>query len=144
MLHLIRDLRLKRLSWQAIVDVLKAEHGVQINYRSVQAFFKRWVKRKALPMGWEIAPKPTLESANRPSLRQAPAELRQIREKEKGHRMANQRRSKPNHTMTGLVIGDHTCVSDLQNLIKKVAHPTAAPLKNASAISHQSLERATP
>jgi hypothetical protein len=31
-----------------------------------------------------------------------------------------------------------------QNLIKKVAHPTAAPLKNASAISHQSLERATP
>ena len=82
--NLIRDLRLKRLSWQAIVDVLEAEHGVQINYRSVQAFFKRWVKRKALPLGWEIAPKPTLESTNRPSLKQAPAELRQIREKEKG------------------------------------------------------------
>ena len=82
--NLIRDLRLKRLSWQAIVDVLKAEHGVQINYRSVQAFFKRWVKRKALPLGWEIVPKPTLESINRPSLKQAPAELRQIREKEKG------------------------------------------------------------
>jgi hypothetical protein len=31
-----------------------------------------------------------------------------------------------------------------QNLIKKVAHPTAAPLKNASAISHQSFERPTP
>jgi len=92
-----------------------------------------------------------------------------------------------------LVIGDHTCVSDLQNslifspeisslvekagtdevlllntryrgvlgfifrvgdyelripvglkLDKKVAHPTAAPLKNASAISHQSLGRGTP
>jgi hypothetical protein len=83
--NLIRDLRLKHLSWQAIVDVLKAEHGVQINYRSVQAFFKRWVKRKALPLGWEIAPKPTLENTSRPSLRQAPAELRQIREKEKGH-----------------------------------------------------------
>ena len=83
--NLIRDLRLKRLSWQAIVDVLKAEHGVQINYRSVQAFFKRWVKRKTLPLGWEIEPKltPTLESTNRPSLKQAPAELRQIREKEK-------------------------------------------------------------
>ena len=83
--NLIRDLRLKRLSWQAIVDVLEAEHGVQINYRSVQAFFKRWVKRKALPLGWEIAPQPRLEKTNRPSLRQAPAELRQIREKEKGH-----------------------------------------------------------
>jgi hypothetical protein len=83
--NLIRDLRLKHLSWQAIVDVLKAEHGVQINYRSVQAFFKRWVKRKALPLGWEIAPKPRLENTNRPSLRQAPAELRKIREKEKGH-----------------------------------------------------------
>ena len=84
--NLIRDLRLKRLSWQAIVDVLKAEHGVQINYRSVQAFFKRWVKRKALPLGWEIEPKPepTLESTTRPSLKQAPAALRQIREKEKG------------------------------------------------------------
>ena len=82
--NLIRDLRLKRLSWQAIVDVLKAEHGVQINYRSVQAFFKRWVKRKALPLGWEIEPKPKLESTIRPSLKQAPAELRQIREKEKG------------------------------------------------------------
>ena len=82
--NLIRDLRLKRLSWQAIVHVLEAEHGVQINYRSVQAFFKRWVKRKALPLGWEIAPKPTLENTNRPSLRQAPPELRQIREKEKG------------------------------------------------------------
>jgi hypothetical protein len=82
--NLIRDLRLKRLSWQAIVDILKAEHGVQINYRSVQAFFKRWVKRKALPLGWEIAPKPTLENINWPSLRQAPLELRQIREKEKG------------------------------------------------------------
>ena len=53
--NLIRELRLKRQSWQAIVDVLKAEHGVQINYRSVQAFFKRWVRRKALPLGWEIA-----------------------------------------------------------------------------------------
>jgi hypothetical protein len=84
--NLIRELRLKHLSWQAIVDVLKAEHGVQINYRSVQAFFKRWVKRKTLPLGWEIEPKPTLESTNRPSLRQATAELRQrqIREKEKG------------------------------------------------------------
>jgi hypothetical protein len=81
--NLISDLRLKRLSWQDIVEVLKAEHGVQINYRSVQAFFKRWVKRKALPLGWEIAPKPTLESTNPPSLKQAPAELRQIREKEK-------------------------------------------------------------
>ena len=80
--NLIRELRLKRLSWQAIVDVLKAEHGIQINYRSVQAFFKRWVRRKALPLGSEIEPR---QSANRPSLRQAPAELRQIREKEKGH-----------------------------------------------------------
>ena len=82
--NLIRDLRLKRLSWQAIVDVLKAEHGVQINYRSVQAFFKRWVKRKALPLGWEIEPKPPLESTNRPKLKQTPAKLRQIQEKEKG------------------------------------------------------------
>ena len=47
--------------------------------------------------------------------------------------MAKQRRSKPNHTMT---IG--------HNLTKKVAQPTAAPLKNASPISHQSLEHATP
>jgi hypothetical protein len=79
--NLIRELRLKRQSWQAIVDVLKAEHGIQINYRSVQAFFKRWVRRKALPLGWEIEPR---QSANRPTLKQAPAELRQIREKEKG------------------------------------------------------------
>jgi len=78
---LIRELRLKRQSWQAIVDVLKAEHGIQINYRSVQAFFKRWVRRKALPLGWEIEPR---QSANRPSSKQAPSELRQIREKEKG------------------------------------------------------------
>jgi transposase len=83
--NLIRELRLKRQSWKAIVDVLKAEHGVEINYRSVQAFFKRWVKRKALPLGWEIEPKPTLKSINRPNLKQAPAELPQIREKEKGH-----------------------------------------------------------
>jgi hypothetical protein len=47
--NLIRELRLKRQSWQSIVDVLKPEHGVQINYRSVRAFFKRLVKRKALP-----------------------------------------------------------------------------------------------
>jgi len=79
--NLIRELRLKRQSWQAIVDVLKAEHGIQINYRSVQAFFKRWVRRKALLLGWEIEPR---QSANRPSLRQAPPELRQTREKEKG------------------------------------------------------------
>ena len=78
--NLIRELRLKRQSWQAIVDVLKAEHGIQINYRSVQAFFKRWVRRKALPLGWEIEPR---QSANRPSLKQASAELRQI-QKEKG------------------------------------------------------------
>jgi hypothetical protein len=84
--NLIRDLRFKRLSWQAIADVLKAEHGVEINYRSVQAFFKRWVKRKALPLGWEIKPNstPTLESTNRPSVKQATPELRQIRDKEKG------------------------------------------------------------
>src|SRR6202140_3958092 len=79
--NLIRELRLKGQSWQAIVDVLKAEHGIQINYRSVQAFFKRGVRRKAFPLGWEIEPR---QSANRPSLKQAPAELRQIREKEKG------------------------------------------------------------
>jgi len=79
--NLIRELRLKRQSWQAIVDVLKAEHGIQINYRSVQAFFKRWVRRKALPLGWEIEPR---QSANRPSLTQALAELRQLREKVKG------------------------------------------------------------
>ena len=79
--NLIRDLRLKRLSWQAIVDVLKAEHGIQINYRSVQAFFKRWVRRKALPLGCETEPR---QGTNRPSLKQAPAEMRQIREKEKG------------------------------------------------------------
>ena len=79
--NLIRELRLKRQSWQAIVDVLKAEHGVEINYRSVQAFFKRWVRRKALPLGWETEPR---QGTNRPSLKQAPAELRQIREKEKG------------------------------------------------------------
>jgi hypothetical protein len=78
--NLIRNLRLKRQSWQSIVDVLKAEHGVQINYRSVQAFFKRLVKRKALPLGWEIEPR---QNANRPSLKQAPVELQQIREKEK-------------------------------------------------------------
>src|SRR5580704_12642988 len=78
--NLIRDLRLKRLSWQSIVDILKAEHGVQINYRSVQAFFKRSVKRKALPLGWEIEPR---QSSNRPNLKQATAEPRQIREKEK-------------------------------------------------------------
>ena len=77
--NLIRDLRLKRQSWQSIVDVLKAEHGVQINYRSVQAFFKRWVKRKALPLGWEIEAR---QSSNRPNLKQAAAK-RQIREKEK-------------------------------------------------------------
>ena len=78
--NLIRTLRLKRQSWQSIVDVLKAEHGLQINYRSVQAFFKRWVKRKALPLGWEIEPK---QSSNRPNLKQAAAEPRRIREKEK-------------------------------------------------------------
>src|ERR1700682_5296656 len=77
----IRELRLKRQSWQAIVDVLKAEHGIQINYRSVQAFFKRWVRRKPWPLVWKIEPR---QSATRPSLKQAPAELRQIREKEKG------------------------------------------------------------
>src|ERR1700724_738756 len=80
--NLIRELRLKRQSWQAIVDVLKAEHGVEINYRSVQAFFKRWVRRKALQLGWETEPR---QATNRPSLKQAPSELPQIREKEKGH-----------------------------------------------------------
>ena len=35
-------------------------------------------------MGFESA-RPRLESTNRPSLKQAPAELRQIREKEKGY-----------------------------------------------------------
>jgi hypothetical protein len=57
-------------------------NGVEINYRSVQAFFKRWVRRKTLPLGWETEPR---QGTNRPSLKQAPAELPQIREKEKGH-----------------------------------------------------------
>lgn len=50
---LIRELRLKRVSWLAIAEVLKSDHGVDINYRSIHAFFKRLVTRKALPLGWE-------------------------------------------------------------------------------------------
>jgi hypothetical protein len=62
---LIRALRLKRASWKAIADVLKAEHGVEINYRSVQAFFKRMVTRKELPLGWEpFMEWPTKEEAD--------------------------------------------------------------------------------
>jgi hypothetical protein len=52
---LIVELRLKRASWNAIADLLKAEHGVQINYRSVQSFFKRLLVARVLPLGW--APK---------------------------------------------------------------------------------------
>jgi hypothetical protein len=50
---LIRALRLKRASWKAIADVLKTEHDVDINYRTVHSFFKRMVTRKELPLGWE-------------------------------------------------------------------------------------------
>jgi IS5 family transposase len=72
--------RRARLTWEEIAQAIR-EQGVACTRQAVQGYYKRQ-KNMRVPMGFESA-RPTLESANRPSLKQAPAELRQIREKEK-------------------------------------------------------------
>ena len=72
--------RRARLTWEEIAQAIR-EQGVPCTQQAVQGYYKRQ-KTMRVPMGFESA-RPTLESANRPTLKQAAAELRQIQE-EKG------------------------------------------------------------
>ena len=72
--------RRARLTWEEIAQAIR-EQGVACTRQAVQGYYKRQ-KNMRVPMGFESA-RPTLESANRPILKQAAAEPRQI-EKEKG------------------------------------------------------------
>jgi hypothetical protein len=72
--------RRARLTWEEIAQAIR-EQGVACTRQAVQGYYKRQ-KNMRVPMGFEGA-RPTLESANRPILKQAAAEPRQI-QKEKG------------------------------------------------------------
>jgi IS5 family transposase len=73
--------RRARLTWEEIALAIR-EQGVACTRQAVQGYYKRQ-KNMRVPMGFESA-RPTLESTNRPNLKQAAAEPRQIK-KEKGH-----------------------------------------------------------
>ena len=72
--------RRARLTWEEIAQAIR-EQGVACTRQAVQGYYKRQ-KNMRVPMGFESA-RPTLESTNRPNLKQAAAESRQIK-KEKG------------------------------------------------------------
>jgi len=72
--------RRARLTWEEIAQAIR-EQGVACTRQAVQGYYKRQ-QHMRLPMGFESA-RPTLESTNRPNLKQAAAETRQIK-KEKG------------------------------------------------------------
>ena len=72
--------RRARLTWEEIAQAIR-EQGVACTRQAVQGYYKRQ-KNMRVPMGFESA-RPTLESVNRPILKQAAAEPRQI-QKEKG------------------------------------------------------------
>jgi len=72
--------RRARLTWEEIAQAIR-EQGVACTRQAVQGYYKRQ-KNMRVPMGFESA-RPTLESTNRPNLKQAAAEPRQIK-KEKG------------------------------------------------------------
>ena len=72
--------RRARLTWEEIAQAIR-EQGVACTRQAVQGYYKRQ-KNMRVPMGFESA-RPTLESANRPILKLAAAEPRQI-QAEKG------------------------------------------------------------
>ena len=72
--------RRARLTWEEIAQAIR-EQGVACTRQAVQGYYKRQ-QHMRVPMGFESA-RPTLESTNRPNLKQAAAEPRQIK-KEKG------------------------------------------------------------
>src|ERR1700676_4555998 len=71
--------RRARLTWEEIAQAIR-EQGVACTRQAVQGYYKRQ-QHMRVPMGFESA-RPTLESTNRPNLKQAAAEP-QI-QKEKG------------------------------------------------------------
>ena len=67
--------RRARLTWEEIAQAIR-EQGVPCTRQAVQGYYKRQ-KTMRVPMGFE--------SANRPTLKQAATELRQIQAEKKGH-----------------------------------------------------------
>src|SRR6266404_6167227 len=49
----IRRMRRGRFTWREIAEHLTATHGIRIAPPSVYLFFKRSVRRKTLPLGFE-------------------------------------------------------------------------------------------
>ena len=72
--------RRARLTWEEIAQAIR-EQGVACTRQAVQGYYKRQ-QHMRVPMGFESA-RPTPESTNRPNLKQAAAEPRQVK-KEKG------------------------------------------------------------
>ena len=68
--------RRARLTWEEIAQAIR-EQGVACTRQAVQGYYKRQ-QHMRVPMGFESA-RPTLESTNRPNLKQAAAEPRQIK-----------------------------------------------------------------
>src|SRR5467141_3426033 len=52
----IRRMRRARHTWREIAEHLTATHGIRIAPPSVYLFFKRSVRRKTLPLGFEDLP----------------------------------------------------------------------------------------
>src|SRR5260221_7273363 len=52
----IRRMRRARNTWREIAEHLTATHGIRIAPPSVYLFFKRAVRRKTLPLGFEDLP----------------------------------------------------------------------------------------
>jgi IS5 family transposase len=72
--------RRARLTWEEIAQAIR-EQGVACTRQAVQGYYKRQ-QHMRVPMGFESA-RPTLESTNRPILKRAAADPRQIT-KDKG------------------------------------------------------------
>jgi hypothetical protein len=72
----IRRMRRARRTWREIVEYLTATYGIRIAPPSVYLFFKRAVRRKTLPLGFEDLPIGCegSDGHSRPKLAQPPAE----------------------------------------------------------------------
>jgi len=72
----IRRMRRARHTWREIAEHLTSTHGIRIAPPSVYLFFKRAVRRKTLPLGFEDLPIGCDDSdgPSKPKLARPPAE----------------------------------------------------------------------
>src|SRR5260370_26220399 len=72
----IRRMRRARHTWREIAEHLTSTHGIRIAPPSVHLFFKRAVRRKTLPLGFEALPIRCDDSdgPSKPKLARPPAE----------------------------------------------------------------------